>query len=106
TLAQDQVVDLKGVAAGTLDDEKLAQIDAYVTDTMNRFAMPGVTIAIVQDGRIIHRNGFGVKELGKDSPVTPDTLFMIGSVPKAMTSMMMGTLVDEGIIDWDTPVSK
>lgn len=106
TLAQDQAVDLKGVAAATLDDEKLAQIDAYVADTMTRFAMPGATIAIVQDGKIIHRNGFGVKELGKDSPVTPDTLFMIGSVPKAMTSLMMGTLVDEGIIDWDMPVSK
>jgi CubicO group peptidase (beta-lactamase class C family) len=106
TMAQDQQIDLKGVAPATINDNMLTQIDAYVTDTMARFDMPGVTIAIIQNGKVIHTNAFGVREMGKDNPVTPETLFMIGSVPKAMTSMMIGTLVDEGVLDWDTPVSE
>ncbi len=104
TLAQDQTVDLKGAAPATFNEEILSKIDTYVADAMTRFSIPGVTIAIVQNGKIIHMNGFGVRELGKDNPVTPDTLFMIGSVPKSMTSMMIGTLIDEGLLTWDTPV--
>src|SRR5688572_28527224 len=100
TLAQDQTVDLSGVAPTVINDDMLAEIDAYVADAVARFAIPGVSIAIVQNGEIIHTNGFGVRELGNDAPVTSDTLFMLGSVPKSMTAMMIGTLVDEGVLDW------
>jgi len=103
-LAQEQPIDLNGVAPATLTDEMLADIDAYTADTMQRFGIPGVTIAIVQNGEIVHLNGFGVREMGSDATVTPDTLFMIGSVPKSMTATMIGTLVDEGVLTWDTPV--
>jgi CubicO group peptidase (beta-lactamase class C family) len=102
--AQDQSLDLSGVMPATLTDEMLADIDAYTADTLARYGIPGATIAIVQNGEIIHLNGFGLREMGSVAPVTPDTLFMIGSVPKSMTATMIGTLVDEGILDWDTPV--
>jgi CubicO group peptidase (beta-lactamase class C family) len=105
TLAQEQTADLSGVAPAALTDEMLAEVDTYVSDAMGRFSIPGATIAIVQNGEIIHLSGFGVRQLGNDSPVTPDTLFMIGSVPKSMTALMIGTLVDEGVLDWDTPVA-
>src|SRR5688500_1713208 len=75
TLAQDQTVDLSGVAPTVINDDMLAEIDAYVADAVARFAIPGVSIAIVQNGEIIHTNGFGVRELGNDAPVTSDTLF-------------------------------
>ena len=104
TMAQDQPIDLSGTAPAALSDEMLTQIDAYVADAAERYGIPGATLAIVQDGKIIHTSGFGVRELGQASPVTPDTLFMIGSLPKSMTAMMIGTLVDEGVLGWDTPV--
>jgi CubicO group peptidase (beta-lactamase class C family) len=103
TLAQDEV-DLRGVAPATLTGDMLADIDTYVADTLARYGIPGATIAIVQNGEIVHLNGFGVREIGSDANITPDTLFMIGSVPKSMTATMIGTLVDEGVLTWDTPV--
>ena len=48
--------------------------------------------------------GFGVKVADGEDPVTPDTLFDIGSTAKAMKAMMAATVVDEGFITWDTPV--
>ncbi|MDY6893242.1 MAG: serine hydrolase domain-containing protein, partial [Chloroflexota bacterium] len=47
---------------------------------------------------------FGVREMGGNDPVTPDTLMLIGSTTKTMTTMLMAQLVDDGIMDWDTPV--
>ena len=52
---------------------------------------------------MVYLKGFGVRELGKPEPVTPDTLMMIGSTGKTMTTMMMATLVDDGKMTWDTP---
>lgn len=65
---------------------------------------PGLAIAIVKDGRVILNQGFGVKDLDSNSPVTPKTQFAIGSCTKAFTTFALGTLVDQGKIAWDTPV--
>jgi CubicO group peptidase (beta-lactamase class C family) len=94
---------LRGVKPKTLDDKILADLDAYVVDAMHRLDIPGAEVAVVQDGKLVHMAGFGVREIGKSDPVTPDTLMRIGSVTKSMTTMMIGSLVDEGRLSWDTP---
>src|SRR5690606_14826589 len=48
----------------------------------------------------------GVVEMGSEQAVSTDTLFMIGSIGKSMTTMMMATLVDDGMLDWDTPAQE
>ena len=58
-----------------------------------------------KDGEVVYAQGFGVRELGGTVPVTPDTLMMIGSVTKSMTSTMAATVVDDGWLSWDTPSS-
>jgi CubicO group peptidase (beta-lactamase class C family) len=58
----------------------------------------------VKDGEVILAEGFGWRDVGKKLPVTPRTLFAIGSCTKAFTTFVMGTLVDEGKLDWDKPV--
>ena len=65
---------------------------------------PGAAVAIVQGDETMYANGFGVLETGSDQPLTADTLFMVGSTNKSMTTTMMATLVDEDILDWDRPV--
>ena len=55
---------------------------------------------------MVYAEGFGVRELGNDAPVTPETLMMIGSTGKTMTTMMMATVVDDGLMSWDTPVRE
>jgi CubicO group peptidase (beta-lactamase class C family) len=95
---------LAGVRPQPFEGAMVADFEAYVAETLELLDVPGATIAIVQDGQIVYRGAFGVTELGGDTPMTPDTRMMIGSTTKPVTTMMLATLVDEGVIDWDTPV--
>ena len=98
-----------GAIASTPDQqpltaEALAQFAAYIEDTRGSFNVPGMAVVVVQGGDVAFAQGFGVREAGGEDPITPDTMFSIGSTTKAMTAMMAATLVDEGLITWDTPV--
>lgn len=89
-----------------LTAEGLTQFDAFIEDTRQRFAIPGAAVVVVQGNQIIFAKGYGVRELGKPEPITPDTVFAVGSTTKAMTSLLLATLVDEGKLDWDQPVAQ
>jgi len=99
-------VDLSQARAKPFDAGLIAQLEPYISTTMQRMGVPGVVVAIVQDGKVVYAHGFGVRELGKPDPVTPDTLFMMGSDTKSMTTMMMATVVDDGKMAWDTPAVR
>jgi CubicO group peptidase (beta-lactamase class C family) len=71
---------------------------------MTTFNVPGLAIAVVKDTEVIYLEGFGKRDVAGDQPVTPRTLFAIGSSTKAFTTFVLGTLVDEGLLDWDQPV--
>jgi CubicO group peptidase (beta-lactamase class C family) len=104
TIAGVERVNLRGQAPAAVTPAAIAELEAYTTGLMERMRIPGAAVAIVQDGRTVYLNGFGVTEQGRTTPVTPDTLMMIGSITKTMTTLMLAQLVDEGVIDWDTPV--
>jgi CubicO group peptidase (beta-lactamase class C family) len=105
-VATQSQVDLAGVKPKTFDAEMIRQLEAYITDLMRRAQVPGASVAIVQNGKAFYMRGFGVRELGKPDSVTPQTLMMIGSTGKSMTTMMMAVLVDDGKISWDTPAAQ
>ena len=98
--------DLSAARLRPFDDRMAAELGSYIAGFLDRSRAPGAAIAIVQSGKIVYAKGFGVRELGKPDPVTPQTLMMIGSMGKSMTTLMMATLVDEGRIAWDTPAVK
>ena len=81
-----------------------ADLDAYVQRAMSAFAVPGVSLAIVKDGKPLVAKGYGVRKLGDPAPVDAKTLFGIASNTKAFTATALGILVDEGRIRWDAPV--
>lgn len=81
-------------------------IDDYVNKAIKDWEVPGVAIAVVKDDKIIYSKGYGVRELGKNDVVTPNTMFAIGSSSKAFTSAALAMLVDEGKVKWNDPVSK
>ncbi len=87
-----------------LTPELLADFETYIETTRQRFRIPGVAVAVVQGNQIVLAQGFGVRQLGQADPVTPETTFAVGSTTKAMTSMLMAALVDEGKLAWDQPV--
>lgn len=103
-IAALEVADLSEVEPLPLTDDLLAELDAYIAEMMATLDVPGAAVAIVKDGDIVYAKGYGVRELGKDDPVTPETLMLIGSTTKSMTTLLMATLVDDGIMDWDTRV--
>jgi CubicO group peptidase (beta-lactamase class C family) len=74
--------------------------DAYVAQAMKDWQVPGVSIAIVKDGRT-YTKGYGVRAVGNPAPVDGKTLFAIGSSSKAFTVAALGMLVDEKKIAWD-----
>ncbi len=96
--------DLANVNPLPLTGEKRAAFEAYVAAALIRFGVPGAAVAIVQDGDVVYLNGFGVKEYGSTRPVTPDTMFMVGSVTKSLTTLLAASLVDDGRITWETPL--
>jgi CubicO group peptidase (beta-lactamase class C family) len=98
-------VDLRGVAPLPLTGERAAAFEAFVADALDRYGVPGASVAVVQDGEVVYLRGFGVREQGGTDPVTPDTMMMIGSVTKSMTTMLAATLVDDGRLTWETPVA-
>lgn len=82
----------------------LAGIDNYVASVMREFKVPGVGLAIVQDGAVIMAKGYGIQKLGESTPVDAQTLFAIASNTKAFTATALALLVEEGKIEWDAPV--
>src|SRR5271166_4511043 len=80
------------------------ELDAYVATTMKTFDVPGISVAIVKDGKVVLAKGYGVRKLGDPTPVDENTMFGIGSNTKAFTTAALATLVDEGKLAWDDPV--
>lgn len=103
TIAALEVTDLTETEPLELTDELIADFEAYIEAAMETYGTPGVAVAVVRDGEIVYANGFGVRNPEGD-PVTPETLMLIGSTTKTMTTLLMAQLVDEGVITWDTPV--
>src|SRR3954467_777001 len=78
--------DLRGVQPLPLARERQAELDRYIAEMLEKTHVPGAAVAVVQGGEVVYLQGFGVRELGDSELVTPDTLMMIGSVTKSMTS--------------------
>ncbi len=95
-----------GKTPNNLDDARIKEIGAFVERAREALGIPGVSIGLIQNGKVVFAGGFGVRRLGKAEPVDADTLYIIASNTKAMTTLMLGKLVDEGKLTWDTPVTK
>ncbi|MGH9800472.1 MAG: serine hydrolase domain-containing protein, partial [Blastocatellia bacterium] len=85
---------------------KLDGFDTFVEQVMKDWKVPGLSLAIVKDGKIVYAKGYGYRDVVKKLPVTPDTLFAIGSNSKSFTAAALGILADEGKLDWDKPVRE
>ena len=95
-----------GKRAATLDAARLAKLSAFTETAMKELGVPGVAIGIIQNGRVVFADGFGVRELGKTEKPDANTLFMVASNTKALTTLMLAKLVDAKRFDWETPVTS
>jgi CubicO group peptidase (beta-lactamase class C family) len=94
-----------GRKAATLDAARIARLSAFTEKAMKALGIPGVAVGIIQDGKVVFADGFGVRELGKPEKPDANTLFMVASNTKALTTLMLAKLVEAKRFDWETPVT-
>ncbi len=94
-----------GKKANTLDQGRIAELSRFIEQGQKVTGVPGVALGLVQDGKVVFADGFGVKELGSTEKPDGDTLFMVASNTKALTTLLLAKLVDEHRMTWQTPVT-
>ncbi len=95
-----------GKTAHDLDAARIAELGKFIETSEQKLGVPGVALGIVQHGKVVFAGGFGVRELGKPAKVDANTMFMIASNTKALTTLMLAKLVDEKQLTWDTKVTS
>ncbi len=95
-----------GPAALAQTDSRTALegFESYAQQVLQDSKCAGFAVAVVKDGKVIYAKGFGSRDLKSNRPVTTKTLFAIGSATKSFTVTVLGTLADQGKLDWDKPV--
>jgi len=94
-----------GKKANTLDQARIAELGRFIELGQKVLGVPGVALGLVQDGKVVLADGFGTKELGRSEKPDGDTLFMVASNTKAMTTLLLAKLVDEKRMTWQTPIT-
>jgi Beta-lactamase class C and other penicillin binding proteins len=81
-------------------------LDAFVAAQMAQRHIPGLSLAIIQDGRIVDARAYGVTDPGGTTPVTTSTLFQAGSISKSVSALGALRLVEQGRLDLDADVNR
>ena len=79
-------------------------LDGFIKEEMQRWAIPGLAVAVVRDNRVEFVKGYGLRQVDRAERVDEHTTFGIGSVTKSFTATSAAMLVDEGKLAWDAPV--
>ena len=98
-------VGLAGGAAGTPASLNIAELNQFIAQEMKAADVPGLGLAIVENGKISYVHGYGVKNAQTRQPIGPNTQFAIASVTKSFTALGVMKLVDEGRINLDAPLT-
>lgn len=95
-----------GRTAHRLTPARVASLISFVKTGMKELHVPGVGIALLDHGKVVYEGGLGVRKLGDPQPVDKNTLFMIASNTKQLTTLLLARLVDQGKLRWDEPVTQ
>jgi serine beta-lactamase-like protein LACTB, mitochondrial len=90
----------------SLSVEKRAQIEKAASSFLAANSVPGISVAVVQDGELLWSSGFGMADLENFVPATPFTLFRLGSISKPITTTAILQLSERGKLDLDAEVQK
>lgn len=83
-----------------------AAVDQYLQEEMRQQQIPGIALAVVKDGEPVLVKGYGRATLEHAVPVTPDTVFQLGSIGKQFTATAVMMLVNQGKLSLDDPLKK
>jgi CubicO group peptidase (beta-lactamase class C family) len=80
-------------------------VERYVPEFMREGKIPGFSIAVVKEGEVVYAEGYGVRDVSRSMPATPDTLYGIGSCTKSFVALAIMQLAEKGKLELDDPVS-
>ena len=83
---------------------RLTGLDTAFARVLKNFKTAGFAVAVIEKDKVIYSKGFGYSNIVSKTPVTPNTLFAIGSCTKAFTAGLLGILNKDGKVDFDKPV--
>jgi CubicO group peptidase (beta-lactamase class C family) len=86
-------------------DVIVADLESFIPRYMRQENVPGVSIALIHDGRVAWTEGFGVANMITGRPVTPDMAFQVASNSKVVTAYTALRLVDQGLLSLDEPLN-
>ena len=95
-----------GRKAQKLDAARIVKLTKFISDAQKATGVPGVSFGVVQDGKVVFSGGLGPRELGSSATVDGDTMYMIASNTKGLTTLLLAKLVDAGKITWKQPVTQ
>ncbi|MBP7289873.1 MAG: serine hydrolase [Nannocystaceae bacterium] len=97
-----QLESFAGKQAHPLDAARIAQLTKFVEEAQALLGVEGVGLGLIDQGKVVFAGGFGVRTRGKPAKVDADTRFIVASNTKALTTLMLAKLVDQGKLGWDT----
>jgi CubicO group peptidase (beta-lactamase class C family) len=86
--------------------DRNATYDPILDAVVARYHLPGIALGVIEHGQVVYVGTRGETVAGSGHRITPHTLFKIASNSKAMTTALLGRLVDEGKLHWNDPVTK
>ena len=95
-----------GRTAQPMDAARIAELKAFVAQSIAELGVPGVSFALTTREKTIYSTGVGVRQLGQATPVDADSEFLIASNTKGLATLMLAKLADEGKLRWDEPVTE
>jgi CubicO group peptidase (beta-lactamase class C family) len=93
-------------AAAAFDPDRLARIDKWIEGLVTAKRIPGAVAMLVRDGKVEYHKAFGVREIGVTTPMRTDDIFRIASQTKAITSLAVMMLWEEGRFGLDDPIAR
>ena len=89
-----------------ISTERLMRIDNLINDQISKKLIPGAVVLIARNGKIVYHKAYGYSDAEKQTPMKTDDIFRIASQTKAITSLALMMLFEEGKFLLDEPISK
>ena len=80
------------------------QLEQTIAKLREDYHVAGMSVALIRNGELVSIDGYGLRNVAENLPMTRDTVMPIGSITKTFTSLALAMLADEGKLNWDEPV--
>ena len=80
------------------------QLEQTIAKLREDYHVAGMSVALIRNGELVSIDGYGLRNVAENLPMTRDTVMPIGSITKTLTSLALAMLADEGKLNWDEPV--